>query len=140
MSNFICEHCGAEIKEGPRGQYVTSCPHYPFDPRPGAKRLADAIDSDILAGLTMADRIAADVCNRSVASRDDLIRQAVGRRTNALAVDDKGALSGLFIECYANGVQTVFWQGQPVISFWPPKFEFDDGKVRVVQAYAEHGI
>lgn len=30
MSNFICEHCGAEIVEGAGGNYVTGCKHYPL--------------------------------------------------------------------------------------------------------------
>lgn len=30
MSNFICEHCGAEIVEGV-GHYVTGCEHYPIE-------------------------------------------------------------------------------------------------------------
>lgn len=31
MSSFICEHCGAEIKESESGHYVTECEHYPFE-------------------------------------------------------------------------------------------------------------
>jgi len=29
MSNFACEHCGANICDFPRG-YVTGCEHYPM--------------------------------------------------------------------------------------------------------------
>ena len=29
MSNFTCEHCGANIYDTPRG-YVTGCEHYPM--------------------------------------------------------------------------------------------------------------
>ena len=30
MSNFTCEHCGANICDSPRG-YVTGCEHYPTE-------------------------------------------------------------------------------------------------------------
>jgi len=31
MSNFICEHCGVEIREGANGNYVTECEHSPLE-------------------------------------------------------------------------------------------------------------
>jgi hypothetical protein len=31
MSNFLCEHCNAEILEGEGGRYVTGCEHYPIE-------------------------------------------------------------------------------------------------------------
>ena len=30
MSNFACEHCGANICDSPHG-YVTGCEHYPME-------------------------------------------------------------------------------------------------------------
>lgn len=47
MSSFICKHCGAEIVEGENGYYVSACEHYPFDPRPAAKSLAEWIDEQL---------------------------------------------------------------------------------------------
>lgn len=53
MSSFICEHCGAEIREGKSSHYITGCEHYPFDPRPPAKALAETIDADLLDIITV---------------------------------------------------------------------------------------
>ena len=38
MSSFACEHCGADIIDGPTG-YVTECEHYPIVERPSDESL-----------------------------------------------------------------------------------------------------